>query len=280
MLSYTRFVADVGTGAVRTVTIGPAGQVTGGLADGQPFTTTIPVALGDRTLAGDLAAHHVQVTATAATGSSLSTLIGLLSLLLIGGLLYSAVRGFRRQAAGLGGGLGGAAGLTRAKARVIDAERPATRFADVAGYPRGEDGDRRGRRLPARPWPLPPGRGTGTARRADGRAARHRQDPARARRRRRSPRPVPVRIGLELRGDVRRRRRCPGPGPVRAGTHPRAGDRVHRRDRRPRRPPRPRRPARQRRAGADPQPATRRDGRVRGLQRGGGTGRHQPAGRP
>src|SRR5713101_2883319 len=135
MLSYTRFVADVGTGAVRTVTIGPAGQVTGGLADGQPFTTTIPVALGDRTLAGDLAAHHVQVTATAATGSSLSTLIGLLSLLLIGGLLYSAVRGFRRQAAGLGGGLGGAAGLTRAKARVIDAERPATRFADVAGYP-------------------------------------------------------------------------------------------------------------------------------------------------
>ena len=92
MLSYTRFVADVGTGAVRTVTIGPAGQVTGGLADGQPFTTTIPVALGDRTLAGDLAAHHVQVTATAATGSSLSTLIGLLSLLLIGGLLYSAVR--------------------------------------------------------------------------------------------------------------------------------------------------------------------------------------------
>jgi hypothetical protein len=66
-----------------------------------------------------------------------SVLLGLLPLLLIGGLLYAAVRHARRQAASMGGlgGLGGAARLTKAKARVIDAERPATRFADVAGYP-------------------------------------------------------------------------------------------------------------------------------------------------
>ena len=64
-LTYTRFVADVGAGTVRAVTIGPAGQVTGSLASGQPFTTTIPVALGGNGLAGDLAAHHVQVTAAA-----------------------------------------------------------------------------------------------------------------------------------------------------------------------------------------------------------------------
>jgi cell division protease FtsH len=132
-LSYTRFVADVGAGTVRAVTIDPAGHVAGSLVSGQPFTTTIPVALDDRTLAGQLAAHHVQVTATAATGSSLlSALIGLLPLLLIGGLLYIGVRNARRQ--GLGG-LGRAGGLTKAKARVIEAERPATRFADVAGYP-------------------------------------------------------------------------------------------------------------------------------------------------
>ena len=49
MLSYTRFVGDVGAGTVRAVTIGPAGQVTGSLATVQPFTTTIPVALGDQT---------------------------------------------------------------------------------------------------------------------------------------------------------------------------------------------------------------------------------------
>src|SRR5689334_16315492 len=139
MLSYTRFLADVGAGTVRAVTIGPAGQVTGRLATGQPFTTTIPVALGDQTLAGRLAAHHVQVTATAATSSSLPlALIGLLPLLLIGGLLYLAVRSARRQAAGLGG-LGGAGGLTKAKVRVVDAERPVTRFADVAGYPAVKD---------------------------------------------------------------------------------------------------------------------------------------------
>ena len=132
-LSYTQFVADVGAGTVSAVTIGPAGQVTGTLAGGQPFTTTIPVALGGNGLAGDLAAHHVQVTATAtaATSSSLlSVLAGLLPLLLIGGLIYFVIRGARRQA----GGLGGLSSLTKAKARVIDGERPTTRFTDVAGY--------------------------------------------------------------------------------------------------------------------------------------------------
>src|SRR5689334_20791076 len=89
-LSYTRFLADVSAGTVRAVTIGPAGQVTGSLAGGQPFTTTIPVALGGNGLARDLAAHHVQVTATAAATSPslLSVLAGLLPLLLFGGLIY------------------------------------------------------------------------------------------------------------------------------------------------------------------------------------------------
>jgi cell division protease FtsH len=131
-LSYTRFLADVSAGTVRTVTISPAGQVTGSLAGGHPFTTTIPVALGGNGLAGDLAAHHVQVTATTAMSSSLlSVLIGLLPLLLFGGLLYF---GIRKVPLSSGGGLGGLGGLAKAKARVIDAERPVTRFTDVAGY--------------------------------------------------------------------------------------------------------------------------------------------------
>src|SRR5712692_85377 len=134
-LSYLGFVADVGAGAVRSVTIDPAGQVTGTLAGGQPFSTTIPVALDDRSLATLLAAHHVQVTATAATPSSpLSVLAGFLPLLLLGGLIFFVFRAVRKQAATLGG-LGGAGSLTRARTRVIDAERPDTRFADVAGYP-------------------------------------------------------------------------------------------------------------------------------------------------
>src|SRR5690349_16552891 len=135
VLSYSRFLSDVGAGAVRAVAVDPAGQVAGTLATGQPFTTTIPAALGDHTLAGRLAGHHVQVTATTAMPSSpLSALLGLLPLLLLGGFIVFAVRSARRQAATLGGP-GGTGGLTRAKTRVIGAERPATRFADVAGYP-------------------------------------------------------------------------------------------------------------------------------------------------
>ena len=78
-LSYSRFLADVGAGSVRAVTIDPAGQVAGRLTTGQPFTTTIPVALDDRTLAGRL----LQV--------------------LIGGLFYVGVRGARRDTGGLRG---------------------------------------------------------------------------------------------------------------------------------------------------------------------------------
>jgi len=135
-LSYTRFVADVGAGTVRAVTIGPAGQVTGTLAGGHPFTTTIPVALGGNGLAADLAAHHVQVTATAAAMSSslASVLTGLLPLLLFAGLIFLGIRAVSRHAGGIGGGMGHLTSLTKAKARVVDVERPATRFTDVAGY--------------------------------------------------------------------------------------------------------------------------------------------------
>ncbi|HEX6451393.1 MAG TPA: ATP-dependent zinc metalloprotease FtsH [Trebonia sp.] len=132
-VSYSQFLAEVGSGAVRAVTIGPAGQVTGILATGQPFTTTIPVALDDRALAGRLAAHHVQISATAATSSSLvPVLIGLL-LLLLGALFIAAVRHTRQRTTGLDG-LTGTGSVTRANARVLNARQSGSRFADVAGY--------------------------------------------------------------------------------------------------------------------------------------------------
>ncbi len=133
-LAYSRFTADVAAGTVRAVSIGPGGQVTGQLTGGRPFTTAIPAVLGSNGLGGQLAAHHVQVTAAAAASSSpLSLVAGLLPLLLIGGLLYLGIRSVRRHAASLGSP-GGLTGLGKAQARVIDAERPATRFTDVAGY--------------------------------------------------------------------------------------------------------------------------------------------------
>src|SRR5258705_492836 len=60
-----------------------------------------------------------------------SVVIGLLPLLLFAGLLYP---GIRKVPLSSGGGTGGLGGLAKAKARVIDGERPATRFTDVAGY--------------------------------------------------------------------------------------------------------------------------------------------------
>src|SRR6185437_3766306 len=132
-LSYSQFLNDVGAGSVRSVIIDSAGQVTGSLATGQPFTTTIPVALDDRALAGRLAAHHVQISATAPTSSSLvPVLIGLL-LLLLGGLFVAAVRNARQRSTGLDG-LTEASRVTKTNARIIGAEQSGTRFADVAGY--------------------------------------------------------------------------------------------------------------------------------------------------
>jgi cell division protease FtsH len=61
-------------------------------------------------------------------------LAGLLLLLLIGGSLYFFIRSVRAQAGGMGGGMSHLTSLTKAKARVIDGQRPDTRFADVAGY--------------------------------------------------------------------------------------------------------------------------------------------------
>jgi ATP-dependent Zn protease len=92
-LSYTTFLADLSARMVRAVTISPAGQVTGTLAGGHPFTTAIPVALGGNGLGGALAAHHVEVTATTAVPSAFpAVLTGLVPVLLFGGLLYIGIR--------------------------------------------------------------------------------------------------------------------------------------------------------------------------------------------
>ena len=85
---------------------------------------------------------------------------------------------------------------------------------------------------------------------------------------------------LRLRRDVRRRRRLARARPVRAGQAERALHHLRRRDRR-RRPPSRRRPGRRpRRARADPQPAARRDGRLRDEGQHHPHRRHQPPRHP
>ncbi|MGZ4607244.1 MAG: ATP-dependent zinc metalloprotease FtsH [Blastococcus sp.] len=130
-VTYTAFVADVTANKVTAVTISETGAITGHLAGGAEFTSQIPTALNDSSLAPLLAAHHVAVTATPPSGPSLlGSLFGWLPLLL---LLVVYLWFMRRTALG-GGGLGGMANVGKSRAKVYDEEKPTARFGDIAGY--------------------------------------------------------------------------------------------------------------------------------------------------
>jgi len=127
--SFTTFQNKVNSGEVKSVTIDSAGAVKGKLTNGTEFTSRLPVALNRAPITEQLTAHNVQITATQAGGNLLLTLLpSLIWLLLIVGLFVWTGRAAQRS---LAGGIGG---FGRSRAQVIEAERPTTRFSDVAGY--------------------------------------------------------------------------------------------------------------------------------------------------
>jgi cell division protease FtsH len=127
--TYTTFQNQVIAGDVKSVSIDSNGAVTGKLANGKEFTSQLPTALDRSQITQQLNAQHVQITATQAGGGLLETLLpSLIWLILIVGLFVWTGRAARRS---LAGGLGG---FGRSRAKVIEAERPTTRFTDVAGY--------------------------------------------------------------------------------------------------------------------------------------------------
>jgi cell division protease FtsH len=128
-LTYTQFVSQVQQGKVATATIDGSGGVTGKLKDGSDYSSQIPTALQDSGLAQELQTSGVDVTGVATGGVTLLGLIGsfLPFLLLIGFYFWVSRRAQKQLAGGLGGILG-------SRAKVYDAERPSTRFTDVAGY--------------------------------------------------------------------------------------------------------------------------------------------------
>ncbi|HVV29370.1 MAG TPA: ATP-dependent zinc metalloprotease FtsH [Mycobacteriales bacterium] len=132
-VSFTEFESEVDSGRVVSVEIDDKGAVTGKLADGSSFTSRIPTALGDTQLREKLQAHNVAIMGTISSpGTDWTTLLFLgVPLLLVVGLIAWSGRTARRS---LAGGLGGLGGFGRSKAKIIEAERPTTRFADVAGY--------------------------------------------------------------------------------------------------------------------------------------------------
>ncbi|HLF41700.1 MAG TPA: ATP-dependent zinc metalloprotease FtsH [Acidimicrobiia bacterium] len=127
-LTYTAWKAKVDHDQVKTATIDPSGKVTGELSDGTRYTSRLPVALADDTLAADLDEHHVSVEAVGSSTSVWSVIGGLLPLALLLGIYFWLSRRASRQLAG------GIAGIGASRAKIYDEQRPTTRFSDVAGY--------------------------------------------------------------------------------------------------------------------------------------------------
>jgi cell division protease FtsH len=129
-LTYSQFLTDVQAHKIKTVTLVSGGDATGTLANGSTYSTVIPAQAGSELL-NKLQTSGVAITAETARPSFgsevLSWLLILLPLLLFGFLWFRLSRGAGRQ-------LQGALGVGRSRAKVFDAERPKTRFADVAGY--------------------------------------------------------------------------------------------------------------------------------------------------
>ncbi|RKN41739.1 ATP-dependent zinc metalloprotease FtsH [Streptomyces hoynatensis] len=131
-LAYSTFVDRVEGDRVKSVSINDDGFLHGTMKDGDDFTTQIPSALDTDALAGRLRAHDVKVTGTR-TGTSGSNIVVSLILLFLPLLLllgFFAWAG-RQASRTLGGGI---SGIGRSRAKIIEAERPTTRFSDVAGY--------------------------------------------------------------------------------------------------------------------------------------------------
>src|ERR1700688_4040194 len=125
--SYTKFLSQVDANDVRTASIDPTGAIKGALKKEGNYTSQIPVAINDSSLAPTLKAHGVTVTGVGSSASVVAPLLSFLPLLLLVGGFVWLGRSTRKQLAG------GIMGIGGSKAKVYDESRPTTRFSDVAG---------------------------------------------------------------------------------------------------------------------------------------------------
>jgi cell division protease FtsH len=130
-LTYSQFLSDVNAHQIKSVTIQSNGKASGALTSGHDYTTVIPVQLAGSSLLDSLEAAKVSIVAST-PGTSFGS--ELLSWILILGFPLLLIGLWLRMSKGAGGALQGAMGVGKARAKVFDAERPQTTFADVAGY--------------------------------------------------------------------------------------------------------------------------------------------------
>jgi cell division protease FtsH len=131
-LSYSQFVKDVQNHQVTTAVLAttPGGTTTGTLKNGKNYTVIIPVV--SQELVNQLNNEGVEIKG-APSGQGFGTTL-LIYLVTFGLPILIFVWLFRRISRGAAGGLQGALGVGRSRAKVFDEERPSTTFADVAGY--------------------------------------------------------------------------------------------------------------------------------------------------
>ncbi|CAB4601373.1 unannotated protein [freshwater metagenome] len=125
-ISYGEFIDDLNSNNVKNATFDNAnGHISGTLNDGSNFSTTGPIKPTD---VDQALFTEKGVKYSSPTESIWSTLIPLLLpvLLLIGFFMW-----MQRRASGQ---MGGIMSIGKSKAKTYSSERPATTFADVAGY--------------------------------------------------------------------------------------------------------------------------------------------------
>src|SRR6266700_329159 len=134
-LSYSQFISAATQHRVKDVTFDSSSNggntpASGTLTNGKSYTTVIP---GSPTtqLANELRTDGVKSVDASASSPALGTEI-LYWLILLAPVIFVFWL-FRRMSRGAAGAFQGALGVGRSRAKVFDAERPSTKFSDVAG---------------------------------------------------------------------------------------------------------------------------------------------------
>jgi cell division protease FtsH len=135
-LTYSGFIHAASQHQIKDVTFssssnGGNASASGTLTSGKSYTTVIP---GPPTtqLANQLRADGVKNVTASPNSAGLGTTL-LYWVVLLAPLIF-VIWLFRRMSRGAAGALGGLTGVGRSRAKVFDAERPSTKFSDVAGY--------------------------------------------------------------------------------------------------------------------------------------------------
>jgi cell division protease FtsH len=133
-LNYSQFISYASAGRIKTADFqssssGSNTTVTGQLSSGKTYSTVTPPSTPN--LAAQLSKDGAKVTFLPPSSGLSSILLYFLILFLP---LIIVFYWFSRMARRGAGGLQGVLGVGRSRAKVFDAERPTTKFADVAGY--------------------------------------------------------------------------------------------------------------------------------------------------